>query len=122
MEILDHRTGAAAECALATPATVSLDVGPGPPPFLPLIVPAVRTFRDLAPGLNLSNRLSLAPDFCDPTSGILNLCWREVIQMLDQLPEFVWSHRPVMNLLRAADVKLQANWEKRPAAEYVPGE
>jgi putative redox protein len=41
---------------------------------------------------------------------------------LAQLQKNVEFRCPVMNLLRAADVKLQANWEKRPAAEYVPGE
>jgi putative redox protein len=41
---------------------------------------------------------------------------------LAQLQKNVEFRCPVMNLLRAADVKLQANWSKRPAAEYVPAE
>lgn len=41
---------------------------------------------------------------------------------LAQLQKNVEFRCPVMNLLRAADVKLIANWTQRPAAEYVPAE
>lgn len=38
---------------------------------------------------------------------------------LAKLQKNVEFRCPVMNLLRAADVKLTANWIKRPATEYV---
>jgi uncharacterized OsmC-like protein len=41
---------------------------------------------------------------------------------LEQLKKNVEFRCPVMNLLRAADVKLTANWSRRPAEEYVPAE
>lgn len=41
---------------------------------------------------------------------------------LEQLKKNVEFRCPVMNLLRAADVKLTANWTRRPAAEFVPAE
>lgn len=41
---------------------------------------------------------------------------------LEQLKKNVEFRCPVMNLLRAADVKLTANWIRRPADEFVPAE
>jgi len=41
---------------------------------------------------------------------------------LERLKKNVEFRCPVMNLLRAADVKLTANWTRRPAAEFVPAE
>jgi putative redox protein len=41
---------------------------------------------------------------------------------LEKLKKNVEFRCPVMNLLRAADVKLNANWTQRPAAEFVPAE
>ena len=41
---------------------------------------------------------------------------------VEQLKKNVEFRCPVMNLLRAADVKLTANWSQRPAAEFVPAE
>lgn len=41
---------------------------------------------------------------------------------LSQLQKNVEFRCPVMNLLRAADVQLTANWIKRPASEYVAAE
>lgn len=41
---------------------------------------------------------------------------------LEQLKKNVEFRCPVMNLLRAADVNLTANWTRRPAADFVPAE
>lgn len=41
---------------------------------------------------------------------------------LEQLKKNVEFRCPVMNLLRAADVALTANWSRRPADEFVPAE
>jgi len=41
-------------------------------------------------------------------------------QRLEQLKKNVEFRCPVMNLLRAADVQLTANWTRRPADEFVP--
>lgn len=41
---------------------------------------------------------------------------------LEQLKKNVEFRCPVMNLLRAADVKLTANWIRRPMSEFVPAE
>lgn len=41
---------------------------------------------------------------------------------LEQLKKNVEFRCPVMNLLRAADVTLTANWTRRPASEFVPSD
>lgn len=46
----------------------------------------------------------------------------ETDRRLEQLKKNVEFRCPVMNLLRAADVKLNATWMRRPAAEFVPEE
>lgn len=74
MYILYPRPGAAAECASARPAPVSLDIRPRPPPLLPLAVLAVRTFANGLPSrFDLGYRLCFATDFRDPESRVLDL-------------------------------------------------